>query len=186
MAYFYCARNAAEPERANPEEIMRSILEQLSGSDIDLPIKRPVVTAYKEKKRESRGRIPEKLDIFETVDLIITLLDENPVIIILDALDECDSSERHKLLNALDTIIQESSSLVKVFVSSRDDGDLVCKLALSPNVFIRASDNGADIERFVHTEVARAIENKRMVKGNVSPELQDQIVATLVQGAHGM
>jgi hypothetical protein len=135
---------------------MRSILEQLSGSNTDLQIKRPVVAAYKEKKIEVKGRMPEKLGILETVDLIVTLLNEDPAIIILDALDECDASERHKLLNALDTIIHESSSLVKVFVSSRDDGDLVCQLALSPNVFIRASDNGADIERFVHTEVARA------------------------------
>ena len=39
IAYFFCVRNNAEPERADPEVIMRSILKQLSCSSSDLPVR---------------------------------------------------------------------------------------------------------------------------------------------------
>ncbi|KAH0536068.1 hypothetical protein FGG08_007034 [Glutinoglossum americanum] len=186
ISYFYCARNAAEPERANPDEILRCILEQLSSSKADLPIREPVVEVYKEKKKEAKGRAPQKLILSETVDLILALLEDNPAIIVIDALDECDPAQRPNLLKALDLIIQESANLTKVFVSSRDDGDIVCRLAKWPNVFIDASDNRVDIEHFIRTEVAQAINEKRLIKGNVSKQLEHQIIGTLVNGAQGM
>jgi hypothetical protein len=43
--------------------------------------------------------------------------------IVVDALDECDSDTRWELVEALESIT-ESASLVKVFVSSREEGDL--------------------------------------------------------------
>ena len=60
---------------------------------------------------------------------------------------------RFELFGTLDSVIQKSASLVKVFVSSRDDSDIVCRLEKSPNILIDAMDNGQDIDRFVHTEV---------------------------------
>lgn len=83
-------------------------------------------------------------------------------------------------------IIQLSASLVQIFVSSRDDGDIVCQLANSPNVFIRACDSQNDIERFVHTKVTEAIQMKRLLKGKVSEELETRITDALVDGAQGM
>jgi hypothetical protein len=75
---------------------------------------------------------------------------------------------------------------VKIFVSSRDDNDIVCQLTLSPNVFIRADDNGEDIKHFVDSEVDQSIRNKRLLSGKVSDELRSQIKITLTQGAQGM
>jgi hypothetical protein len=185
-AYFYCVRNTAEPERANPDEILRSILKQLSSSEPDLRIREPVVKAYKEKKEETKGHNPEKLMLDETVEVILALLETNPANIVIDALDECDPDRRHELFEALDTIIQRAASVVKVFVSSRDDGDIVCRLTSSPNVIIQTSDNKVDIECFARTEVAQAIKKKRLIKGNVSGQLEDRIIKTLIDGAHGM
>lgn len=186
IASFYCVRSTAEPERADPDEILRSILKQLSSPSPDLRIREPVVKAYKEKMEEAKEHNPEKLMLDETVEVILALLETNPAIIIIDALDECDPDRRHELFEALDTIIQQSASLVKVFVSSRDDGDIVCRLTLSLNVFIGTSDNEADIKCFVRTEVARAIKKKRLIKGIISEQLKDRIVETLIDGAHGM
>jgi len=188
IAYFYCARNTAEPERASPEEILRCILLQLSSMTAKLPIKEPVHKAYNNKVGESEesGQQPEHLTLEEATDILLEILQESPATIIIDALDECDPGERHNLLSALDTIITESASLVRVFVSSRDDGDIVCQLTASPNVFIRASDNSADVKRYVHTEVDAAIKKKRIIRGNVSPEMKQMIINTLVEGAQGM
>lgn len=187
-AYFYCTRNTAEPQRADPDEIMRSILKQLSCSKLDLPVREPTAKEYSKRKEEAeeQGCEPAKLTIAECEELILTLLEQNPATIVIDALDECHPARRHELLKTLDNIIQKSASLVKVFVSSRDDGDIVCRLKNSPNVFIRVSDNVEDIRRFVHSEVEVAIEDKRMLRGNISEELKTRIAATLVEGAQGM
>jgi hypothetical protein len=187
FAYFYCSRNNAErPRGDDPEDILRCILEQLSSSKTSLPIRQLVVKKYKEKKEEVNQRKPEKLMLDETVEVILALLETNPATIVIDALDECDPSLRGELFDALETIIYESASLVKVFLSSRDDGDIGCRLNTLPNVFIRASDNKSDIERFVRTEVAAAIKRKKLIRGDVSPELKDQIAKTLIDNAQGM
>ena len=169
-----------------PDEILRCILEQLSSPEASKPIRPPVVAQYKQKKREAKGRNPEKLTLEETQDTLLALLHINPATIVIDALDECDPYSRHELLDALDEITCKSASLVKVFVSSRDDGDIVCRLDNSPNVYIHAHDNKADIERFVHTKVTEAIEKKRLIRGKVSEQLQNQIIETLIDGAQGM
>lgn len=166
---------------------MRSILEQVASDTAELPIREPVVEIYKEKKRENRGSPPkEPLTLDETIVILLKIFEENPVTIVIDALDECDPDERYKLLTALDKIITESASLVRVFVSSRNDGDIVCQLEDSPNIFIRASDNSADIARYVQDQVSEAIKKKRMAKGKVSPEMKERIISTLIEGAQGM
>lgn len=188
IAYFYCTRSTAEPERADPDEIMRSILRQLSCSKADLPIREPVAKMYKEMKEEADedGCEPAKLRVAECVDLILALLERNPATIIIDALDECDPGRRHELLLAFDKIIRNSANVVKIFVSSRDDNDIVHRLANSPSVVIRAIDNSEDIERFVRFQLDQSIIEQRLRSGIVSEELKSHIISVLIKGAQGM
>jgi hypothetical protein len=154
----------------------------------NLPIREPVAETYKNRKKEGEddGTAFEALTIEQSLRLILALLKSDPATIIIDALDECDLYQRHKLLNALDRIIQESASLVKMFVSSRDDNDIVCQLTLLPNMFIHADDNSEDIQHFIDSEVDQSIRHKRLLPGKVSEELKSWIKITLTQGAQGM
>jgi len=188
VAFFYCVRAEGEAQRADPVEIVRCILKQLSFSTANLPIRKPVEELYKTKLREADevGCDIDKLTLIECEQLIIALLENNPATIIIDALDECNSRTRYQLMDTLDSIIQKSASVVKIFLSSRDDNDVVCRLHKSPNIFISATDNGADIERFVNVEVAQAISNKMLLGGNISLTLQQQISTKLMKGAQGM
>ena len=43
-------------------------------------------------------------------------------------------------------------SLVKIFVASRNDQDIVAELETVPNLFIKATDNLKDIERYIIRE----------------------------------
>lgn len=166
---------------------MRSILKQLSCRNSDNPIKEPVTKAYERKKKEADdGDDLEKLTVDECTELILNLLENDPAIIIIDALDECDPARRHEILMALDTIIHRSANLVKVFVSSRDDNDIVCRLTNSPNVYIHATDNGEDIHRFVYTEVTRSLKDQRLLSGIISDHMKSRILNTLIEGAQGM
>jgi hypothetical protein len=165
---------------------MRCILEQLSSEDADLPIRAPVVERYKIRTKDAKGRPPEKLDLDESVNAILEILSENPATIIIDALDECDSQRRQDLLLALTKLIRESESLLKIFVSSRDDHDIVHRLSGLPNLYISTHDNQKDIEDYVRLQVRRVIEEERLLCGGVSEDLQTLIVESLISQAQGM
>lgn len=188
MTFFYCMRNAAEPQRADPDEVLRSITKQLAGSISDRAIWPSIAKIYQERKEisDEDGGDPAKLTIDDCIGLILSFTERNPLTIIIDALDECDPSRRFEMLLALDKIIQDSVNLVKIFVSSRDEKDLVCWLSNSPNVFIRASDNGEDIEQFVRVEVSKSIKKWQMSGGNDLELIKPRIIAALVEGAQGM
>lgn len=195
LAYFYCSRSSSEPERSDPEQILRSIARQISRYE---PGKREpfdfAANIYKEregtgadiyKEREDTGAGP--LDLEDSVNLIIKQTDYYPnVSIVINALDECDEKTRHRLLSALTTIIREASGLVKIFVSSRDEKDIRPRLQDLPNLYIRANDNAEDIKRFVQKEVNEAVAAKRLLGGNLSADLAENIVRTLTSDAQGM
>lgn len=185
LAYFYCLQNSAEPERQDPEEILRSIARQLSCLKPGSPIQQPATDCY--KKREEEDFAGGKLALTETVDLIIELIKiYGRTTIVIDAIDECNGKTRHQLLSALIKIHIQSTSLVKVFVSSRDDHDIVCMLEGFPNIYVRATDNFKDIKRFVQAEINNVISERRFLGGNVSEELRNHVEMTLVARANGM
>jgi hypothetical protein len=185
LTYFYCSRDTAEPERADPDQVLRSILEQLSCSDADDPVRQPAVLAYRERRRKVRGGKPEKL-LEEGTDVILQIVEENPAIIVIDALDECDPVRRQDLLLSLRRIIRESASVVKIFISSRDDKDIVTRMGGNSEVYIKADDNSKDIEEFCKFQVGRAIHKGRILNGEVSSSLKDEITRTLISKANGM
>ncbi|KAH7308795.1 hypothetical protein BKA65DRAFT_519930 [Rhexocercosporidium sp. MPI-PUGE-AT-0058] len=186
VAYFYCARTANEPERADPAELLRCLLEQMACLDESEPIQLPIVAVYHSRKNEARGRKPEKLGMEECVEVVIELLRLNTVTIVVDGLDECDPTRRQELLDAFQKIVTESDNIVKIFVSSRDDHDLIHRLSRTPNLYIKAADNKSDIERFVTSRVEEAISKERILCGKVPRELKNIIVETLTRKAEGM
>ncbi len=115
---------------------MGALLRQLASSKPDLPVKEPVAKEYEalRKKAEEDCSSLKKLTVQDCIRLIIELTKNHPAVLILDALDECEENTRHELLEAFDDIISNSTEVVKVFVSSREDIDIVsslCALMLS-------------------------------------------------------
>lgn len=118
-------------------------------------------------------------------DLLVSLLDIFPrTTIIIDALDESDPLKRSSLLQVLNTIVQYSANVVKIFVSSRDDVDIQLRLDKVPNLYIEAQDNAEDIKRFINREMADWVKNKRLA--SLPVEMKDKIMATLADKANGM
>lgn len=191
VAYFYCSRNTAEPERANPEEVLRSVLEQVSSNTANLPIRKPVVEVYKNLKKDNRGLPPqERLGLDETTEVLLEILQIDPFYVVIDALDECNPNERFNLIESLKTIIDESANVVKVFISSRRDYDIVSQLEESPCISIQPSHISKDIEDYVKKEVSEAIEKKKIVKGKLmlkeKKEIEQKITQVLIEGSQGM
>ena len=183
--YFYCARNSAEPERANPEAILRSLVRQMSYLQPGGAILKPVQDQY--DKRMNEGFADGPLSIEDCEALILELTKHRPLTtIVIDALDECDSKKRGILLQTLSTIVHKSIGLVKLFVSSREDRDIVLQLVDYPNLAIQANHNQDDIVKFVDSEVDNMVKFKRLLSGKVEEALVTQIKKVLSEEAQGM
>lgn len=178
VVYFYCNRN--EPERRSPTTIMQAIVKQLFVALPASGLPKPVVVEYDERLKSGCAAGP--LSFQESNLLLISLLDIFPqTTIIIDALDETDPMERGRLLEVLTTLMHSSTSVVKIFISSRDDVDIKLKLERLPNLYIEAQDNSEDIERFIHWEMTKSAK-----LFNLPDELQTEIISTLTKKANGM
>lgn len=120
-------------------------------------------------------------------DFIIELAEQRfSTTIILDALDECDPKRLPDMLKALQDILQRSSGLVKIFVSSRDDQDIVWRLKDYPNLEIDARKYHDDIVNFVQSEIELRIRDKDLLKGSITAALKAKIIDGLIRKAQGM
>ena len=188
IAYFYCQRNTAEPQRSDPTEVFRAILKQLLCCNPRWYEESFTANNYRARKFEAEleGCEVSSLDLFETTDQIIQIASVMPVTILIDALDECRSDQRHELLRALDLLLEKSAHLVKIFVSSRDDIDIVLRLKNHPNIYISINDNTDDIHEYIQYEVQKAQSDRRLLNGAISPELARLVTEKLAAKAGGM
>jgi hypothetical protein len=106
---------------------------------------------------------------------------------VIDAVDECDPEERADLLETLETILRESLHLVKIFLSSRDDQDIVCHLRDYPNLEISSGRNADDIVSFVKIKTRDLIKKRKLLRfSDKKNELERIIVDQIAKGASGM
>ena len=189
IAYFYCTKNSAETERSNPDEVLRSILRQLTISHgSSSTVHETILHEY--ERRQAAAKVDSfeiaKLQAADCLKLILDTTAANPAIIVIDAVDEIHPGLRHVLLSALNQIVQDSLSVVKVFVTSRDDSNIYALLADSVTVRIQNSRTRNDMDIFVNREVSSAIQNRRMLNGVVSDNLKRELMDVLITGAGEM
>ncbi|KAJ4303119.1 hypothetical protein N0V90_002011 [Kalmusia sp. IMI 367209] len=184
--FFYCSRNPAEPMRSNPKQILASLARQLSCVSPGEPLLNPTFEIY--QKREEEGFASGSLEIDESCTLIRQLVELYPVTtIIIDAMDECDPQKRSKFLKAIEQILRDSCSLVKILISSRNDEDITIRLQDYPNLEIESRRNGDDIVRFVESRTQQLIDDKELLRHSRSPrKVQELIVSKVIKGASGM
>lgn len=186
LAYFYCARSTFEPSRSKPDEFMRSIVRQLAfGRGSERKVHEIVVTDYERRKSEAElnGSDIPGLCVTEYVALILDLTHFNPATIMIDALDEIQESQQHELIQALDEIAKRSAS-VKVLMTCRDQ--FVRLTPDGPKVRIQSSECQDDMINFVRHHVSEAIQSRRLLGGDVTEALREDLIHTLVRGAKEM
>ena len=189
IAYFYCAKNSAETERSNPDEIMRSILRQLTISHgSSSTVHETILHEYERRQDVAKvdGFEIPKLQAADCLKLILDTTAANPATVVIDAVDEIQPSLRHFLLSALTQIVQDSLSVVKVFVTSRDDSNIHALLPDSVAVRIQNNRTRNDMDVFVDREISSAIQNRRMLNGVVSDNLKQELMDVLIAGAGEM
>ena len=181
LAYFYCDRNQAD--RRDPETLLGSLVRQLSITSDEETIQHLIYQQY--EREHANGFASGKLRFEQSLSLFAQLVAVYPqVTLVIDALDECDEKTRAKLIDALDKLVHESPRPLKVFISSRPDGDIKHRFASGPNMEIKATDNRSDIAMFVEDRLANNIPWRW--KEQITPALKAHISATLIDRSDGM
>lgn len=180
LAYFYCNRN--ETERQDPRLVLSSFVKQLSTSRTNVAVHNSLVKLYTSKKRV--GFPSGKLSIEESQDLLLEITQSYPqTTLVLDALDECDKQTRSKLVATLDALVSQSSTVIKVLISSRADSDIKLRFEGGPNVNIRATDNETDIAKFIDDKIKNSPQYSH---SPIELSLEREIHEKLVEKAGGM
>lgn len=190
FAYFYCNRD--EPDRRKPEIIMSTIVKQLAALSPEGPLQSIIIQEYESRKAKYGAASP--LNFTDAYNLAKTLCDLYPQSsIVVDALDECDQHSRHDLLHALHDLAANSSSLVKIFVTSRLDEDItaIFKPKGIPTIELDTNeDREQDISQIVQDKVEEAFTSRGLLSGKLTEEetmrFKSQMVTILVRRAEGM
>ncbi|KAF8241380.1 hypothetical protein K440DRAFT_572817, partial [Wilcoxina mikolae CBS 423.85] len=146
---------------------------------------KPVVDIYND--REQKGQKNSRLTPQESQELLLKLTNIYPMTTIcLDALDEVNSESRTRLLKVLKLVIDKSKTLVKIFATSRNDPDILQQFNAFPRIDVHPDDNFGDIQAFINMELGHAISDGRLLLGDVSPNIGNEICDTLSKRARGM
>ncbi|KAJ6086758.1 hypothetical protein N7467_005672 [Penicillium canescens] len=189
LAYFYCGDSKIGIGRADPQEIMRCLTRQLAVIDRQKrEVHEDVVFEYQRKIAEAKldGVHVPRLKIPQCADLILGILGSNPATIVIDGVDEIEESRRHELLDALKRIRDESASVVKIFLSSREDRTILTRLSDALMLRVEEGDTRQDMELFVKDRLASAISTQRLLGGDVPQDLQQKLTAFLLERSGGM
>lgn len=106
--------------------------------------------------------------------------------IVVDALDECEKSERDLVLNVFQSVIALSHSKVKLFLASRDSigRDIRKQFPSLQHLSMGSPDALSDISTYTRETIDGRLDRGDLVIGDrqLATEIQD----ALIQGAEGM
>ena len=190
LAIFYCSNDKAKTgreemfSRADPEEALRSIVSQLCTSKKDR-----YVAPFLGEKFEASGPGSDNqrpLDYSGCVEVIIEISKLLPIVIVLDAFDECDQEKSHTLNAYLKEASGRSPGLIKIFISTRSFPAIENDLKAGPSISVTAERNKDDVREFVETTLDDRIRDKELLDGVVEPDLRVKIRDTLTSRAQNM
>lgn len=106
--------------------------------------------------------------------------------IVIDALDECEESERDLVLDVLQSVIASSALKVKLFLASRDStaGEIRKRFPSLQHSSMGSPEASSDILTYTREAIDGRLSNGDLVVGN--RELVKEIQDMLIQGAQGM
>jgi len=100
-------------------------------------------------------------------------------------MDEVDKDTRIVLLKCLKNVIQTSRNLVKIFVTTRMDLDILAQFEIFPRIELQPEDNVGDINEFIRAKIESAIVDGILLYGDVSIELEEEMYNVLHQRCKG-
>ncbi|KAL8713123.1 MAG: hypothetical protein Q9220_002644 [cf. Caloplaca sp. 1 TL-2023] len=189
LAIFFCSSDKpstdrGEVSRADPREVLRSIISQLATSQHGRYVASMVQEKYEANGPDSDDRRP--LNETECIDILSAITRYVPITIILDAFDELDQQRSSQLIQNLKAVMRQCPQGVKIFVSTRPFPAVEDDLANEQSIEVTAENNGEDVKTFIHRTLEARIDDGSLLNGKVSDELQHDIRDILTKRAQNM
>ncbi|TGO71066.1 hypothetical protein BELL_0624g00010 [Botrytis elliptica] len=180
ISYYYC--DYADKRTLSPSGLFGFISQKLFRDMNEIP---EALIAILEAEYPDEATSPS-LD--QIVALLIKAIDElSSVAIFIDGLDELPESDRKLTFSILKKIVNEATSPVKLFVSSREDVTYLFRTSSDLNTFkvhLQTNSISPDIEAYIKHTIDELITSGNLVLGNLA--LKDDIFNVLRDGAKGM
>ena len=189
FGYIYCANPDFEGARGSSDDVMRSILSQLT---LDRTGQRKVkdFLCSEYERQIARASIDGlgllKLRTQDCVRLILELTEQDPLTIIVDAIDIVKNNERHALISALKGIVLDADNVVKIFITCRSSNRATIASAVDKQIQITSYETQQDMEIFVNHLIDIVVTNKVLLEGEVSPALRSMLIQALLDEAGEM
>lgn len=190
LAIFYCSNDKAKTgreetfSRADPQEVLRSIVSQLSTRKNDRHVAPIVGEKFEASGPGSDNQRP--LDYSDCVEILVEISRTLPITIVLDAFDECDQDKSPDLIKHLKDVISRSPDRVKVFISTRSFPAIENDLKADSSIGVTPERNKDDVREFIETTLDNRIKDKELLDGVVETDLREKIRDTLTSRAQNM
>ncbi|KAM0438580.1 hypothetical protein ACHAPT_001332 [Fusarium lateritium] len=187
VAFYYCAATPSEPDRASPDAILRSILRQVAVDQEKKTVNPTIWLEYEKVTNSLASRANlSRLGTYGCVELLLKLTAGRTTYLALDAIDELQEQDRFVLTQAFRRIIDESTGLVKVLITSRNDAQIESLLQSATTIRVSPAENRCDIEAFISTQLEGIVRSRRLLNGSPSKRLLERMRKTLTTGAQEM
>ena len=175
--YYYC--DYSDQRSLNADVLLGTIIHQL------LDHLRPFPESL---ERELISICSYKSGILNIDDLssVLVLSSEHVqnLFVVIDGLDECGKDVLQQILDVIKSLAACQPSVIKLFISSRDDIRIIESLKKYPVLQASAVDISNDMQVYVKGAVRDRIESGDLIVR--SPELEAVIITELTSKAHGM
>lgn len=177
IAFHYCT--FSEPITLQTVSILGTILKQLL-----LPKSSLLDTLYSELSFafQINSQIPDAKDLAFALRSVLTSYSE--VYIIIDGLDECEKDVQQDILYAIEKIIELDEYTIKVWISSREDTDIMNELKKYPSIHIAETKVAGDIANYVEVAVKAKLQSGELFIRDQN--LEEEIISTLTTKSQGM
>lgn len=125
-----------------------------------------------------------RLRVQQCLQLVVDILGQEPAVLVIDAIDKIEETRRH--VNALKQMVAQSTSVVKVFITSRNDSMVLTLVPDTQRNCVNSSDSRSDRETFAHNHLEYVVQSKRLLNGDVSESLREDLNLALLNSAGEM
>ena len=176
VVYFYC--DYADHRTLDTCNILGTILLQLLRTK---PIPEPIMAMIR-RSYEDGLRTPETKELIAMMCAAVELFSR--ICIIIDGLDECKKNVWQDVLVLIKDLIQKQTPCVKVFVSCREEDQILQGFSRSSHIQISTEVVSRDIIAFIQGTVRSRLDSGDLKILN--PALEKDISNKLEEKAQGM
>jgi hypothetical protein len=183
MAYFYF--DFRDINKQNRRDLLPSLITQLS----DQSHRHCDILNRLYLKHESGAHKPSDDELIQCLKDMLTLPDQQPVYLIIDALDECPDttglpSPREQVIDLLKAFVELSSPNLRVCVTSRPEIDI--RRALEPLTSLRVSLHEQSGQKRDIIDYVTSVVHSDIKMGRWRDEDKNLVIKTLSERADGM